>query len=71
VEERTSNGKKFRTLNIIDEFTRECLAIKVNRKLNSQDVCVWHYERGPDISKTAVKKGTTLITKYKVMNSVC
>ena len=38
VEERTSNGKKFRTLNIIDEFTRECLAIKVNRKLNSQDV---------------------------------
>jgi putative transposase len=38
VEERTSNGRKFRTLNIIDEFTRECLAIKVNRKLNSQDV---------------------------------
>jgi putative transposase len=38
VEERTSNGKKFRTLNIIDEFTRECLAIKVNRKLNSLDV---------------------------------
>ena len=38
VEERTSNGRKFRTLNIIDEFTRECLAIKVNRKLNSLDV---------------------------------
>ena len=38
VEERTANGRKFRILNIIDEFTRECLAIKVNRKLNSQDV---------------------------------
>jgi len=38
VEERTTDGRKFRTLNIIDEFTRECLAIKVNRKLNSQDV---------------------------------
>lgn len=38
MEERTINGKKFRTLNIIDEFSRECLQIKVNRKLNSQDV---------------------------------
>jgi putative transposase len=25
-------------LNIVDEFTRECLAIRVNRKLNSTDV---------------------------------
>jgi hypothetical protein len=25
-------------LNIIDEFTQECLAIRVNRKLNSTDV---------------------------------
>jgi transposase InsO family protein len=38
VEDRTSNGRKFRSLNIIDEFTRECLATKVNRKLNSGDV---------------------------------
>jgi transposase InsO family protein len=38
VEDRTVDGRKFRTLNIIDEFTRECLQIKVNRKLNSQDV---------------------------------
>ena len=38
MEERTADGRKFRTLNIIDEFTRECLAIKVNRKLGSQDV---------------------------------
>jgi putative transposase len=38
MEDRTANGKKFRTLNIIDEYTRECLQIKIDRKLNSQDV---------------------------------
>ena len=36
--ERTTNGRVFRILNIIDEFTRECLRIKVNRKISSQDV---------------------------------
>ena len=38
VMDRTHNGKRFRMLTIIDEYTRECLAIKVNRKLNSTDV---------------------------------
>ena len=38
VEDRTQNGRKFRTLNVVDEFTRECLAIRVARKLNSSDV---------------------------------
>ena len=38
VEGRTHNGRKFRMLNIIDEFTRECLTIRVDRKLNSTDV---------------------------------
>jgi putative transposase len=38
VEDRTHNGRRFRMLNIIDEFTRECLAIRVSRKLNSNDV---------------------------------
>ena len=38
VEDRTHNGRKYRMLNIIDEFTRECLAIRVNRKLRSTDV---------------------------------
>ena len=38
VEDRTHNGGKFRMLNIIDEFTRECLAIRIDRKLNSTDV---------------------------------
>jgi len=36
--ERTGDGRAFRILNIIDEFTRECLRIKVNRKISSQDV---------------------------------
>ena len=35
VEGRTHNGRKFRMLNIIDQFTRECLAIRIDRKLNS------------------------------------
>ncbi|WP_131113105.1 IS3 family transposase [Lichenihabitans psoromatis] len=38
VEDRTHEGRKFRTLNVVDEFTRECLAIRVARKLNSTDV---------------------------------
>ena len=36
--DRTTNGRSFRILNIIDEFTRECLSIKVNRKIGFQDV---------------------------------
>ena len=38
VEARTHDGRKFRMLNIIDEFTRECLAIRIDRKLNSISV---------------------------------
>jgi putative transposase len=38
VEDRTHDGRKFRMLNVIDEFTRECLAIRVNRKLRAVDV---------------------------------
>lgn len=35
---RSDDGKAFRTLNILDESSRECLAIRVKRKLNSTDV---------------------------------
>ena len=38
VEDRTHDGRKYRMLNIVDEFTHECLAIRINRKLNSVDV---------------------------------
>ena len=36
--ERTSNGRPFKILTLIDEFTRESLRIKVNRRISSQDV---------------------------------
>ena len=35
---RTDDGKAFRTLNIIDEYSRECLEIRFDRKLNSGHV---------------------------------
>ncbi len=38
VEDRTHEGKKYRMLNVVDEFTRECLSIRVSRRLNSTDV---------------------------------
>jgi transposase InsO family protein len=38
VSGRTHDGVPFRMLNIVDEFTRECLAIDVARKLSSDDV---------------------------------
>jgi transposase InsO family protein len=38
VEDRTHNGRKFRLLNVIDEFTRECLCIRIDRRLRSTDV---------------------------------
>jgi len=38
VMDRTHNGKRFRMLTIIDEYTKECLAIKVDRKLGATDV---------------------------------
>lgn len=38
VESRTHDERKFRMLNLIDEFTRECLATRVDRKLRSSDV---------------------------------
>jgi transposase InsO family protein len=38
VADRTSNGKALRMLTVMDEYTRECLAIRVDRKLNSYEV---------------------------------
>jgi putative transposase len=38
VADRTHDGRAFRMLNIIDEYTRECLAIRVRRNLSSEDV---------------------------------
>jgi len=38
VEDRTRDGRKFRMLTVIDEFSRECLAIVVARRLTADDV---------------------------------
>jgi putative transposase len=38
VSEQTHDGRKFRILNIIDEYTKDCLASFVARRIHSQDV---------------------------------
>jgi len=38
VMDRTADGRSLRMLTIVDECTRECLAIDVSRKLTSEDV---------------------------------
>jgi len=38
VQARARDGRAFRMLNVIDEYTRECLAIDVARKLKADDV---------------------------------
>ena len=38
VQDRTSDGRAFRMLTLIDEHSRECLAIDVARRLNSENV---------------------------------
>ena len=38
VKDNTSDGRPLRLLNIIDEYSRECLAIEVDRKIKAEDV---------------------------------
>jgi len=38
VAERTNDGRAIRMLNIIDEYTRECSAIRVESKITANDV---------------------------------
>ena len=38
VQDRTHDGKVFRILTVIDEYSRECLALKVARKIKSVNV---------------------------------
>jgi len=63
---RTAEGRAFRMLNIIDEYTRECLAILVKRRITSQDVIDVLFHRGipehirsdngPEFTAKAVRK---------------
>jgi transposase InsO family protein len=68
--DRIADGRAFKILNIIDEFTRECLAILVARKIKSQDVIdhLFHLfifrgipehirsDNGPEFTARAVRK---------------
>jgi putative transposase len=38
---RTRDGRAFRILTILDEYTRECLRITVARRIAAQDVIYW------------------------------
>ena len=38
VHHQNDDERAFRTLNILDEHSRECLAVRVKRKLNSAEV---------------------------------
>lgn len=38
VSDRTKNGRPYKILNIVDEYSRECLASFVARRIRSQDV---------------------------------
>jgi transposase InsO family protein len=38
VSEQTHDGRKLRILTVIDEYTRECLAVRVARRFTSNDV---------------------------------
>jgi len=70
VEDRTQDGKKLRMLTVIDEFSRTCLAISVERRLNSgnvldtlADLFIEHgppehirSDNGPEFIATAVRE---------------
>jgi len=68
--DRTGGGRAFKILNIIDEYTRECLASVVKRKITSQDVIdrLFHLfifrgipvhirsDNGPEFTARAIRK---------------
>jgi transposase InsO family protein len=67
---RTSDGRTFRILTILDEYTRECLAMRVERHISSQDVIDQLYElfllrgvpqhirsdNGPEFTSKAIRR---------------
>jgi putative transposase len=38
VEDRTHDGRKYRMLNVVDEYTHECISIRIERRLKAADV---------------------------------
>jgi len=67
---RTAEGRAFRILTVLDEYTRECLAIRVERRFSSEDVIdqLFHLfvfrgipehirsDNGPEFTAKAVRK---------------
>ena len=67
---RTADGRAFRILAVLDEYTRECLTIKVDRRIRSQDVIDQLYylflfrgipehirsDNGPEFTAKAIRK---------------
>ena len=70
VQDRTHDGRRIRMLTVIDEYTRECLALPVARRLNSEDVLAVladlfvqrgppehiRSDNGPEFTATAVRE---------------
>jgi putative transposase len=68
--DRTADGRAFKILNIIDEYTRKCLAILVARRIKNQDVIdilFWLFvsrglpkhirsDNGPEFTAKAIRK---------------
>jgi putative transposase len=69
VEDRTDEGRKYRMLNVIDEFTHEALAIRIDRKLNSIDVidvyAVRPRSREPSINLSCSESANTCSEKAR------
>jgi putative transposase len=67
---RTAEGRAFRILSVLDEYTRECLAIRVERRFSCEDVIdqLFHLfvfrsipehirsDNGPEFTAKAVRK---------------
>ena len=64
MHDRTHDGKAFRIFNIIDEYTRECLAVCVKRQLNNEDVLTDLFcERGVPVHLRS-DKGSEFTAKH-------
>ncbi len=79
VADRTHEGRSFRILTLIDEYTRECLALKVRRHFKAQDVvevlselflkrglpCHIRSDNGPEFTAKVVRRW---LEKFEIKN---
>ena len=62
VHDQTYDGKAYRTLNILDEYTRECLAIRVDRKLNIRGFPEYiRSDNGPEFVAKSVRNWSSAV----------